>query len=115
MLLRHMIVEAEIIEKPSGCRLNPHHRHIPCKSAGKVNHEPRRPATVEFFNKIRQERTSRRCSENRRWLAKCRWIPRAEAGILLAIPLPEAANVAPFVVNRLFTLASAIEPVIVVV
>ena len=57
MVLRHMIVEAEIIEKPSGCCLSPHHRRISCKSAGKVNHEPRRPTTIEFFNKIRHKRT----------------------------------------------------------
>jgi hypothetical protein len=40
MVLRHMIVEAEVIEKPSGCGLCPHHRRVSCKSAGKVNHAP---------------------------------------------------------------------------
>ena len=38
-----------------------------------------------------------------------------EAGVFLAIPLPEAANVAPFVIERLLTLASAVESVIIVV
>jgi len=39
----------------------------------------------------------------------------AEAGVCLAIPLPEAANVAPFVIDWLLTLAPAVESVIIVV
>jgi hypothetical protein len=57
MIRRHMIVEAEIIEKPRCRSLKPHHQRIPCKSAGKVNHEPDQPATAEFFNGIRQFRS----------------------------------------------------------
>jgi hypothetical protein len=57
MVPRHMIVEAEIIKKPSGCCLSSHHRRFSCKLAGKVNHDPWRPATIEFFNSIRHLQT----------------------------------------------------------
>jgi hypothetical protein len=52
VVVRDVIIEAEVVEQPSRYRLHAHHRRFSRKSAGEVNHATRIAATAEFFNGI---------------------------------------------------------------